>query len=72
MPIIQEGQQARQKALIERAAIALNRIRAEGMIYSPAYGDTAFTVPLFDGFMQRSMPPPRAKNYGVEQHVRDF
>jgi hypothetical protein len=29
---------------------------AEGMIYSPADGDTAFTVPLFDGFMKRIMP----------------
>lgn len=33
---------------------------AKGMIYSPAHGDTAFTVPLFDGFMKRIMPePPR-------------
>lgn len=28
----------------------------KGMIYSPAHGDTAFTVPLFDEFMIRSMP----------------
>lgn len=28
----------------------------KGMIYSPAHGDTAFTVPLFDEFMQRTMP----------------
>jgi hypothetical protein len=28
----------------------------KGMIYSPAYGDTAFTVPLFDEFMKRTMP----------------
>lgn len=28
----------------------------KGMIYSPAHGDTAFTVPLFDGFMKRTMP----------------
>lgn len=27
----------------------------KGMIYSPAHGDTAFTVPLFDGFMKRIM-----------------
>jgi hypothetical protein len=27
----------------------------KGMIYSPAYGDTAFTVPLFDQFMLRVM-----------------
>jgi len=26
------------------------------MIYSPAYGDIAFTVPLFDEFMKRAMP----------------
>ena len=29
---------------------------AKGMIYSPAHGDTAFTVPAFDGFMRRAMP----------------
>jgi hypothetical protein len=28
----------------------------KGMIYSPAHGDTAFTVPLFDGFMKRTVP----------------
>lgn len=28
----------------------------KGMIYSPAHGDTAFTVPLFDQFMLRVMP----------------
>lgn len=28
----------------------------KGMIYSPAYGDTAFTVPLFGAFLLRSMP----------------
>lgn len=27
----------------------------KGMIYSPAYGDMAFTVPLFDEFMLRAM-----------------
>ncbi|HEY3888394.1 MAG TPA: ATP-binding protein [Caulobacteraceae bacterium] len=29
---------------------------AKGMVYGPAHGDTAFTVPLFDGFMKRIMP----------------
>lgn len=29
---------------------------AKGMIYSPQHGDTAFTVPMFDSFMKRSMP----------------
>ncbi len=28
----------------------------KGMIYGPAHGDTAFTVPLFDEFMKRTMP----------------
>lgn len=28
----------------------------KGMVYSPQYGDTAFTVPMFDDFMRRSMP----------------
>jgi hypothetical protein len=34
---------------------------AKGMIYSPSYGENAFTVPLFDGFMKRIMPnwPPQ-------------
>jgi hypothetical protein len=27
------------------------RLIKKGMIYSPAYGDMAFTVPLFDEFM---------------------
>ena len=28
----------------------------KGMIYSPSYGNMAFTVPLFDEFMRRAMP----------------
>ena len=28
----------------------------KGMIWSPAHGDTAFTVPMFDEFMRRIMP----------------
>jgi hypothetical protein len=28
----------------------------KGMVYSPHHGDTAFTVPLFDGFMKRTIP----------------
>jgi hypothetical protein len=30
----------------------------KGMVYSPAHGDIAFTVPLFEQFMKRSMPLP--------------
>ncbi len=33
-----------------------NTLIAKGMIFSPAHGDTAFTVPLFDAFMKRIMP----------------
>lgn len=29
---------------------------SKGMIYSPEHGDTAFTVPLFDEFIKRTMP----------------
>ncbi|MFN7175421.1 MAG: ATP-binding protein [Thermaurantiacus sp.] len=29
---------------------------AKGMLYSPAHGDTGFTVPMFDEFMRRTMP----------------
>ena len=28
----------------------------KGMVYSPSHGDTAFTVPLFDEYLQRVMP----------------
>jgi hypothetical protein len=33
-----------------------NGLIKKGMIYSPQHGDTAFTVPMFDEFMLRSMP----------------
>jgi hypothetical protein len=33
-----------------------NALIGKGMIYSPAHGDTAFTVPLFEGFMKRTLP----------------
>jgi hypothetical protein len=32
------------------------KLLQKGMIYSPAHGDMAFTVPLFDQFMLRAMP----------------
>lgn len=34
----------------------------KGMIWSQRHGETAFTVPLFDGFMKRQMPV-------MEKHV---
>ena len=33
-----------------------SKLIAKGMIYSPQHGDTAFTVPLFDDYMRRTMP----------------
>lgn len=33
-----------------------NQLINKGMIWSPNHGDTAFTVPMFDQFMQRIMP----------------
>lgn len=39
----------------------------KGMIYSPQHGETAFTVPMFDEFMLRSMPdwtPPKGGSGG--------
>jgi len=33
-----------------------NGLIKKGMIFSPQHGDTAFTVPMFDEFMRRSMP----------------
>jgi hypothetical protein len=44
---------------------SLGPVRAKlirkGMIYSPAYGDMAFTVPLFDEFMVRTIPEFRSR-----------
>jgi hypothetical protein len=44
------------KRKVTNVAPTRNALIAKGMIYSPSHGDTAFTVPLFDGFMKRIMP----------------
>jgi len=41
---------------VQTVAPIRSRLIGKGMIYSPKHGDTAFTVPLFDGFMKRRMP----------------
>lgn len=47
---------------VQNAAPLRNNLIKKGMIYSPKHGDTAFTVPLFEGFMKRIMPDfPRPK-----------
>ena len=33
-----------------------NSLIPKSMLYSPSHGDTAFTVPLFDGFIRRTIP----------------
>ena len=33
-----------------------NQLISKGMIWSPSHGDTAFTVPMFNEFLLRSMP----------------
>ena len=46
--------------VLERRATSLGPTRSQliskGMVWSPSHGDTAFTVPMFDGFMRRIMP----------------
>lgn len=46
--------------LLKVKVTSLGPVRAKlirkGMIYSPAHGDIAFTVPLFDEFMRRAIP----------------
>lgn len=45
---------------LSRSVTALAPVRSQlinkGMVWSPRHGDTAFTVPLFDGFMRRILP----------------
>ncbi|MHB1128798.1 MAG: AAA family ATPase [Ilumatobacteraceae bacterium] len=41
---------------VQSVAPLRNGLIKKGMIYSPAHGDTAFTVPLFGDFMKRIMP----------------
>ena len=38
---------------VQSVAPRRSALIAKGMIYSPTHGDTAFTVPLFDQFLQR-------------------
>lgn len=54
---------------LQRKVTALGPTRsqliAKGMIWSPNHGDTAFTVPLFDAFMRRTMPGDDWRTEGV-------
>lgn len=44
------------KKKVTAVAPMRNTLMSKGMLFSPAHGDTAFTVPLFDGFMKRIIP----------------
>ncbi len=56
-------------AALSRESSSLGPIRsnliAKGMIWSPAHGGTAFTVPLFDNFMKRILPGEDWRSAGV-------
>jgi DNA-binding CsgD family transcriptional regulator len=41
---------------VESVAPRRSGLIQKGMIFSPAHGDTAFTVPLFDEFLKRAIP----------------
>ena len=41
---------------VQSLAPTRSQLIGKGMVWSPGHGDTAFTVPLFDGFMRRVMP----------------
>ncbi len=41
---------------VQSAAPVRANLIAKGMVYSPAHGDTAFTVPMFDEYVRRVMP----------------
>ena len=44
-------------AKVSSLAPTRSALIAKGMVWSPNHGDTAFTVPMFDEFMKRIMPP---------------
>lgn len=46
---------------VEQVAALRAQLISKGMIYSPAHGDTAFTVPLFEEFLMREIPVFSAK-----------
>jgi hypothetical protein len=44
------------KEINQTAPVRASLIK-KGMIYSPSHGDTHFTVPLFDAYVARTLPP---------------
>jgi hypothetical protein len=41
---------------VTKLGLVRGNLIAKGMVWSPGYGETAFTVPLFDEFLRRQMP----------------
>ncbi|WP_163098789.1 ATP-binding protein [Acidithiobacillus ferrianus] len=56
--------------VLEEKTTTVGPIRArlikKGMVYSPSHGDTAFTVPLFADFLERTMPWRPAPDGGAD------
>jgi len=50
---------ARLGVKVESVAPRRSALIQKGMVFSPAHGDTAFTVPLFDEFLRRTHPVDR-------------
>lgn len=50
------GIAAKLKFNVQQVGPVRAKLIKKGMIYSPAYGEVAFTVPLFGDFMKRAMP----------------
>ncbi len=48
---------------VEQVAPLRAQLINKGMIYSPAHGDTTFTVPLFEEFLRREIPVFSAKEH---------
>jgi len=55
---------------VESVAPIRRNLIGKGMIYSPAHGDTAFTVPMFDEFLVRSMPNAPSRPPSVRRAAR--
>ena len=48
------------RAKVSTVAPLRSNLIAKGMIWSPSYGNTDFTVPLFDEFIRREFPDKKA------------
>jgi hypothetical protein len=70
------GTQQRSGDIAEKLGVKVNAIGplrstliGKGMIYSPAHGDNAFTVPLFDAFLKRQLVLPAVSASTLQRHA---